>query len=222
MPLHPLHRYIFPWFFREVIWIQSFTAIIQLQKKALIDPLQPATTRYKIITNSLELINSSNTTLRDVPVAGHFDFDSSLQDYAVLKPYCSSLSSWRAKYFFRDIIDTFIENIGVRCFLPRLKGHLPRLKPDLPRLNCRLPRLKSGWRRPGSIQPSALGIQPTKLLLAAGLLAGPAHPSRNAKEHTTGKRLEEGPRDSGIRSFPFGGPQGQDFGSLPFGSLSSP
>jgi len=48
MPLHPLHRYIFLRFFMEVIWIQSLTSIIQLQKKALIDPLQPATTRYKI------------------------------------------------------------------------------------------------------------------------------------------------------------------------------
>ena len=48
LPLHPLHRYIFPSFFTEVIWIQSLTEIIQLQKKALIDPLQPATTLYKI------------------------------------------------------------------------------------------------------------------------------------------------------------------------------
>jgi len=62
MPLHPLHRYIFPSFFREVIWTQSLVSIIELQKKALIDPLQPATTRYKIITNSLDLINSNDAT----------------------------------------------------------------------------------------------------------------------------------------------------------------
>jgi|SRR5205807_9267441 len=60
MPLHPLHRYIFPSFFREVIWIQSLTDIIQLQKKALIDPLQPAT---KSLQRLLELTNSAQTVL---------------------------------------------------------------------------------------------------------------------------------------------------------------
>jgi len=52
-----------------------------------------------------------------------------------------------AKYFFRPLLDTFVENIGVKRFLPRLKGRLPRLNDHLPRLNCSLPRLKSDLPR---------------------------------------------------------------------------
>jgi len=36
--------------------------MIQLQKKALIDPLQPATTRYKIAIKLLQLTNSNDAT----------------------------------------------------------------------------------------------------------------------------------------------------------------
>src|SRR5205807_10193407 len=71
--------------------------------------------------------------------------------------------------FFRSApCDTFIENIGVIGFCPRLKGHLPRLNCRLPRLNDRLPRLI----RQGSIQPSAFGIQPeeSNWLMASNFL----------------------------------------------------
>jgi len=79
--------------------------------------------------------------------------------------------------------------------LPRLNCRLPRLKPDLPRLNCRLPRLKSGWRRPGkhsavSTRHSARETASNCWLLASGRTGPPF-----AQKHTTGKGLEEGPRE---------------------------
>ena len=46
LPLHPLRRYISCFFCREIICLQLFTAINQLQKKPKTEPLQPATSRY--------------------------------------------------------------------------------------------------------------------------------------------------------------------------------